>query len=311
MVRQSLAYSLLVACITAVYLIAVLILEKWFQGFFGYRSILATAIVALLIAIFFIPVRNRIQAFVDRALFRGTPPELAAQREQLLAEVRRGEQMKAVGTLAAGLAHEIKNPLASIKTFTESLGTHYDDRGFRDKFQKIVGGEVERINLIVQQLLEFAKPMPPKLQPLQVPRLLDETLEFLNSEFVQRHIQVSRHYDGAGEILGDPQQLKQVFLNLFLNSLQAMNGQGRLEIIARQEGSELVIGIQDNGCGIASKDLPHVFEPFFSTKPNGTGLGLAVVHGIIQEHGGTIEITGEIDHGTHAILRFPLALGSR
>ena len=130
-----------------------MVMERWFQGFLGYRSIFATAVVAFLIAVFFNPLRDRIQAFVDRALFKATPAELVAQREQLLVEVRKGDQMKAVATLAAGLAHEIKNPLASIKTFTEYLSTHHDDPVFRDKFQKIVGGEVERINLIVQQLL--------------------------------------------------------------------------------------------------------------------------------------------------------------
>ena len=307
-IRRSVVYSILIACITATYLVMVLVMEKAFQGFLGYRSIFATAFVGFLIAIFFNPLRDRIQALVDRALFRATPAELAAQREQLLVEVRRGEQMKAVATLAAGLAHEIKNPLASIKTFTEHLDQHYGDPVFCAKFKKIVGGEVERINLIVQQLLEFAKPMPPKLQPLQVPRLLDETLEFLNSEFVQRHIQVSRHYDGAGEILGDPQQLKQVFLNLFLNSLQAMNGQGQLAVATHRQDGDLIVTITDNGAGIAPQDLPRVFEPFFTTKPQGTGLGLAVVRSILEEHRGRIEIKSDTGNGTNVRLYMPLAV---
>ncbi|MBI3011402.1 MAG: hypothetical protein HYY58_02785 [Candidatus Omnitrophica bacterium] len=221
-IRRSVAYSILIGCITATYLVMVLIMEKWFQGFLGYRSLFATVVVAFLIAIFFNPLRNRIQEFVDRRLFKATPVELAAQRDQLLTEVRKGEQQKAVATLAAGLAHEIKNPLASIKTFTDYLNTRYDDPAFRAKFQKIVGGEVERINLIVQRLLEFAKPVPPKLMPVQVAKLVDETLEFLSGEFLQRHIEVHRRYEAHPQVLADPQQLKQVFLNLFLNSLDAM-----------------------------------------------------------------------------------------
>lgn len=122
-IKRSVVYSLLIACITAMYLVMVLVMEKGFQGFFGYRSFFATGVVAFLIAMFFNPLRNRIQAFVDRALFTATPVELAAQREQLLAELRKSDQMKAVATLAAGLAHEIKNPLTSIKTFTEHLET--------------------------------------------------------------------------------------------------------------------------------------------------------------------------------------------
>jgi len=307
-IRKSLVYSLLVACITASYLVVVLVMEKWFQGFFGYRSILATAAVAFLIAIFFNPLRDRIQAFVDRALFKATTPELASQREQLLVEVRKGEQMKAVATLAAGLAHEIKNPLASIKTFTESLDGHYSDPEFRKKFKRIVGGEVERINLIVQQLLEFAKPVPPKLMPLEVAQVVDDTLEFLGGEFVKRQVAVNRRYDAKVRILGDPQQLKQVFLNLVLNSLDAMNGHGKLDVQTAVEGSDLVASIADNGSGIAPKDLPHVFEPFYTTKSNGTGLGLAVVHGIVKEHGGRIQIQSQAGQGTTMRLYLPIAI---
>ena len=251
--------------------------------------------------------RDRIQAFVDRWLFAATAPELAEQREQLLTEVRKGEQMKAVATLAAGLAHEIKNPLASIKTFTEYLGSRYDDPEFRAKFQKIVGGEVERINLIVQQLLDFAKPAPPKLTPVDVPQLLDETLELLNGELVHRHVQVQRYYKGSERVLGDPQQLKQVFINLVLNSLQAVNGGARLDIRTAVEGSSLSVTIADNGCGIAPKDLPHVFEPFYTTKPTGTGLGLAVAQGIVTEHGGQIEVESRPGEGTRLTLHLPIA----
>jgi signal transduction histidine kinase len=307
-IQRSVVYSLLIACMTASYLVMVLIMERWFQGFFGYRSIFATSFVAFLIAIFFNPLRNRIQAFVDRALFKATPVELVAQREQLLVEVRKGEQMKAVGTLAAGLAHEIKNPLASIKTFTDYLDAHYADPAFRAKFKKIVGGEVERINLIVQQLLDFAKPVPPKLAPIDVPRLLDETVELLNSELVERRVEVDRCYDASATILGDPQQLKQVFLNLILNSLQAMNGNGRLAIQTGRTGSELVVTIADNGVGIDPKDLPRIFEPFFTTKPSGTGLGLAVVQGIVKEHRGRIAVESHPGQGTTTQLFLPIAV---
>ncbi len=305
-IRRSLIYSLLIACITATYLVMVLVMERWFQGFMGYRSAFSTLIVAFLIAIFFNPLRDRFQAFVDRALFQATPAELAEQREQLLAEVRKSDQMKAVGTLAAGLAHEIKNPLASIKTFTEYLRTRHADPEFRDKFQKIVGGEVERINLIVQQLLEFAKPAPPKLVPMEITVLLDETLELLGGELTQHQVSVNKDYRGLSTILGDRQQLKQVFLNLLLNSLQAMNGYGRLEVKVYQQGAEVVISLTDNGVGIPPEHLPRIFDPFFSTKPTGTGLGLAVVQGIIKEHGGHIEVASRVGKGTIVNLRLPL-----
>lgn len=304
-IRRSVVYSLLIACITGAYLVAVLVMEKWFQGFFGYRSLLATGFVAFLIAIFFNPLRDRIQALVDRALFKATTAELAEQREQLLTEVRKGEQMKAVATLAAGLAHEVRNPLSSIKTFTEHLETHFDDPAFRTKFRKIVGGEIERINLIVQQLLDFAKPVPPKLQPVDLGKLVDSTVDLLSGELLKRQVEVGRTYAPAAQILGDPQQLRQVFLNLFLNSLDAMNGHGRLRVDIRQQGPEVMVQVSDNGPGIPPEHLPKVFEPFFTTKPNGTGLGLAVVRGIVREHRGRVSVSCPEGKGTTFELRFP------
>ena len=263
--------------------------------------------------------------------------ELAEQREQLLVEVRKGDQMKAVATLAAGLAHEVKNPLTSIKTFTEHLEDRYDDPEFRKKFKRIVGGEVERINLIVQQLLEFAKPVPPKLKPIQVSSLVDETLEFLNNELVQHDVEVQRAYHTQALILGEPQQLKQVFLNLILNSLQAMNGHpstpgslrpqaslpvaqdsalaaqsiglhGRIVVTTEVRGSEYCVTIADNGSGIAPQYLPQIFEPFFTTKPSGTGLGLAVVQGIVREHGGRIDVESQPGQGTRVRISLPIAI---
>ncbi len=305
---KTLVYSSLIALMTSLYLVMVLVMEKWFQGFLGYRSIFATAFTAFLIAILFNPIRSRIQAFVDRALFKATPAELVAQREQLLAEVRKSDQMKAVSTLSAGLAHEIKNPLASIKTFTDYLQTHYDDPEFRAKFQKIVGGEVERINLIVHRLLDFAKPVLPQLAPVEIPRIVDETLEFLGNEFVQHRVEVRRRYGAKPPVLGDAKQLKQVFLNVFLNSLQAMNGRGGLDITTAVEGSEFVVTVSDTGCGIVAKDLPHIFDPFYTTKAGGTGLGLAVVQGIIKEHGGRIEVKSQLGKGTNVILHLPIAV---
>lgn len=307
-VRKTLVYSLLAGLITATYLVMVLIMEKGFQGFFGYRSIVATVVVGFVIAICFNPLRDRIQAFLDRALFKGTTAELAAQREQLLAEVRKSEQMKAVGTLAAGLAHEIKNPLASIKTFTECLDQKHSDPAFLEKFKRIVGGEVERINLIVQQLLDFAKPVPPKLAPVDLGHLLDTTLELLNSEILQRHVEVKRVYGTNKIVLGDPQQLEQVFLNLLLNSLQALNGRGALEVRTDLQASDLRVTIADNGPGIDPDVLPRIFEPFFTTKETGTGLGLAVVQGVVKEHGGRVVVASQPGTGTTVQVYLPAAV---
>jgi signal transduction histidine kinase len=306
-VRKSLIYSLLVTALTVGYFSFIYALEKVFQTAFGYQSVGFSLAAFAIMALAFQPLKVGIQSLVDWLFFRRPHEEMVRRMERLEEEIRRTEKLKAVSSLAAGLAHEIKNPLTSIKTFTDHLEERYEDPAFRAKFTRIVGGEIERINLIVQQLLEFAKPLPPKLQPVSVSRLLDETLALITNELVERRVSVSRRDAVTPPVLGDAQQLKQVFLNLFLNSLQAMNGAGRLEIDAASAGAELAVTISDNGAGIAPKDLSRIFEPFFTTKSEGTGLGLAVVHGIVTEHGGRISVESHPGRGTRVTLTLPLA----
>ena len=306
-IRKSLVYSMLVAVITAVYFSVVFIAEKALQGVMGYRSLIGSVGAGFVITLGLTSLKEFVQRFVDRALFKATPAELVAQREQLLVEVRKSDQRKAVATLAAGMAHEIKNPLTSIKTFAAYLPEKAHDPSFQQKFQRIVTQEVDKIDQLVRQLLDFAKPTPPQLQPTHVSQLLDETLEFLSSECLKKRIQIERSYASDGAIQADPQQLRQVFLNLLLNSLEAMDGGGgKLSVTTAAGHGQLTVAIQDTGPGIPNEHLTRVFDPFFTTKPHGTGLGLSIVHSIITEHHGTIAFDSQPNHGTRCTLAFPL-----
>ena len=307
-VRRSLVYSILITLLTVGYFGFVYVIERFFQTTLGYRSIGFSLSAFALMALLFQPLKISVQRLVDWCFFRAPHEELVRRMERLEREVQQADKLKAVSTLAAGLAHEIKNPLTSIKAFTEALGDRYDDPIFREKFQKIVGGEVARINLIVTQLLEFAKPAAPHLEATTIAKLLDETLDLLNSETVRRRIEVERAYGATDAIQADPQQLRQVFLNLFLNSLEAMNGSGgRLAVSMRREGSRLTVAIEDSGAGISKEHLSHIFDPFFTTKSAGTGLGLSIVRSIITEHHGTIAFESQPHHGTTCTLTFPLS----
>ena len=307
-IRRGVVYSILIACITASYLVMVLIMEKWFQGFLGYRSVVATGIVAFVIAVCFNPLRNWIQARVDRALFKGTPVELAAQREQLLHEVQKSEQLKAVATLAAGMAHEIKNPLAAIKTFTEFLPEKHRDPEFIKTFHRIVGQEVERIHTTVQNLLTFAKPEAMTREPVNIAVVIHETLALLNGDCLKRRVAVETSIEEPSlQMIGDRTRLRQALLNLCLNSLEAMEGGGTLSVAVSSQNAHITLAVRDTGKGIARADLPRVFEPFFTTKPTGTGLGLSVVHGIVEEHGGTVSIDSQSGQGTIVRLELPAA----
>ena len=308
--RRSLVYSILAGCITALYLVAVLIMEKCFQGFFGYRSLVATTVVGFAIAMGFVPLKNAVQAFVDRYFFHGSQEELAVENEHLRKEVQQTERLKAVATLAAGMAHEIKNPLASIKTFAEYLPEKYGDPAFREKFAKIMGQEVDKMNTLVQRLLEFSRPTQPQLHPVHLSSVVRDTLDFLQGTLLQKQIQVETAFVKTDEVLADPGQLKQVFLNVLLNSIEAMEQPGRITISTRQNNGCLEVRLTDTGPGIPKRDLPHVFDPFYTTKPDGTGLGLSVVHSIVREHGGRITIHSEVGKGTQVQMYLPVNGGA-
>ncbi len=305
-IRKSLVYSLLITSLTVGYFGLVYSVEWLFRTTFGYQSVWLSLAAFALMALFFQPLKLGIQRIVDRLFFHAPHEELARRMERLEQEVRQAEKLKAVSTLAAGLAHEIKNPLSSLKTFATYLPEKGADPAFQQKFQRIVTQEVDKIDRIVRELLDFAKPAPLQLQPVQVSHLLDETLDFLNSETLKHRIEVERSYDANGSIRGDPQQLRQVFLNLFLNSLEAMDGGGKLSVSTVVRNGHLTVAIEDTGKGISKEHLSHLFDPFFTTKPNGTGLGLSVVHGIITEHRGTITLDSHPGRGTTVKIELPL-----
>ncbi len=243
--------------------------------------------------------------------------------KRLELQIRRSDRLASLGTLSAGMAHEIKNPLVSIKTFAQLLPERYQDSDFRETFSNLIGHEIDRIDSLVNQLLRFARPAKPQLQPLHVHEVLDKSLLLVGHRLYQKDIKLTRSWKAdVDTIKADPDQLEQVFLNFFLNAMDAMKNGGELSVsteigtdeewvhaLSRNNGDRhevLRITIRDSGEGIRSEDLAHVFDPFFTTKDYGTGLGLSVVHGIIQEHGGQIEVESELKKGTAFHILLPL-----
>jgi PAS domain S-box-containing protein len=245
--------------------------------------------------------------------------------KQLELQIRRSDRLASLGTLSAGMAHEIKNPLVSIKTFAQLLPERYLDSDFRETFSNLIGHEIDRIDSLVNQLLRFARPAKPLLKPLHVHEALEKALLLIGHRLYQKEIKLTRSWEAnVDTIRADADQLEQVFLNFFLNAMDAMKNGGELmvntQILSDERWSSgvsqnngdgqsefLRITIRDTGEGIRTEDIPHVFDPFFTTKDYGTGLGLSVVHGIIQEHGGQIEVESELQKGTAFHILLPLA----
>lgn len=243
--------------------------------------------------------------------------------KRLELQIRRSDRLASLGTLSAGMAHEIKNPLVSIKTFAQLLPERYQDSDFRETFSNLIGHEIARIDSLVNQLLRFARPAKPVLKPMHVHEVLEKSLLLVGHRLYQKDIKLTRSWEAnVDTIRADADQLEQVFLNFFLNAMDAMKTTGELIVRTEIRGDEdwvsaltqtngkaheiLRITIRDTGEGIRAEDIPHVFDPFFTTKDYGTGLGLSVVHGIIQEHGGQIEVESELKKGTAFHILLPL-----
>ena len=306
-IKKSVAYSLLVTLLTVSYFGLVYGIERIFQVTLGYHSVWLSVAAFALMALGFQPIKIGIQRAVDRLFFHAPHEELGRRMERLEQEVRQADKLKAVSILAAGMAHEIRNPLSSIKTFAEFLPERGTDPEFQRTFHRIVTDQVNRIDQIVRQLMNFAKPASTSLQPVRVTNVLDDTLNFLSSDCLKRRVQVHKIFDTDEPIQADSQQLHQVFLNLLLNSLEAMDAQGgQLAVATARNNGHLHVTIEDTGPGIPKEQLERVFEPFYTTKASGTGLGLCVVRDIMKEHRGAITIDSIPGCGTTVTLKFPL-----
>lgn len=244
--------------------------------------------------------------------------ELKALEEQ----VRRSSQLSSVGTLAAGMAHEIKNPLVTIKTFTQLLPERYTEPDFREDFSSLVAHEVKRIDDIVNQLLSFSKPTKPILDSMNLHDTIGGTLKLINEQLAQNNIELNTNLQAKTDLIyGDDKLLSQVLVNLCLNAIEAIGSNGNIHVEttnckyrfadARNQGKPTThkcirFAITDNGPGISPKNLQKIFDPFYTDKSEGTGMGLSISHGIIEEHGSVIEVESELDKGTTFSIYFPL-----
>ncbi|WP_237389701.1 ATP-binding protein [Bacillus sp. USDA818B3_A] len=215
------------------------------------------------------------------------------------------EKLSIVGELAAGVAHEIRNPLTTIKGFVqlykaENRSNHYND---------ILLSELERIEAITSELLSLGKPQAVQLNQVSLGELLENTVELLHPQANMNNIQFDLMVDGGPFIVnGEKNQLKQVFLNVLKNAIEAMPNGGDIQIRLREDGeNSCVISVQDHGLGIPEELLPRLGEPFYSLKEKGTGLGVMICHKILKQHHGTITYTSRLKEGTKVEIKLPLA----
>jgi signal transduction histidine kinase len=218
------------------------------------------------------------------------------------------EKLTALGRMAAGIAHEINNPLAGILLFSSNLVKKAAPGPIKEGLD-IIMQETQRCKIIIQELLEFARDRESQKSLANINTIIEKSLSILENEFRLRHIQLRKKLSPAmTETMLDGHQLEQVFVNLLLNAIQAVDRDGVVTIVSqvapRQEF--IVVEIEDTGCGIPKENMDKIFEPFFSTKKEGTGLGLAVSFGIIQNHQGQIKVDSEKDRYTRFRITLPI-----
>jgi len=219
-------------------------------------------------------------------------------------QVMRSEKLAAIGELAAGIAHEIRNPIASISGSTEILKEELGGSNHLKPLMDIILREADRLNRLVTDFLQFSKPALPQKEVFPLKDLINETLLSLrgNPDWNQ-DVKVEVQIPNSLSLYGDSGQLRQVFLNLFLNAVQAMPHGGILHISALNRDGLVEVSVQDTGVGIPQEIKGKIFDPFFTTKENGTGLGLTIVHQIIKNHQGEIQVKSEFARGTKVTLR--------
>jgi len=238
--------------------------------------------------------------------------------------VQRADRLSSIGTLAAGMAHEIKNPLVSVRTFSQLLPTRYEDPEFRDIFSSTVLSAVDRIDSIVTRLLDFARPRPVNFSLNNICKIIQDAIALTENQVKKANVTIKTDFQYEEMLVFcDEQQLHQVLLNLLLNALEAMQQtnsgvlqfsvySGRLNVSGSTSGTTrsiecVILKVSDTGPGVPEEEIELIFNPFHTTKENGSGLGLSVVHGIVSGHGGSIDVGSAPGHGAEFTIKLPMA----
>ena len=232
------------------------------------------------------------------------------QLKKLEAEMKNKEKWAAIGELSSNIAHEIRNPLASLKGSIEMLKEDMVGEGYKKKLMEIALKEMERLNRIITDFLTYSRPTPPEFKRFELHGMLDETIELLkNVEQNKGGVSIRKNYSGTLEVNADTQKMRQVFWNFGINAIEAMPEGGELIISTRNTDRVVEITFKDFGAGIDGKDIERIFYPFFTTKEQGTGLGLSIAYRIIEEHKGSINVSSSPGVGTIFEIILPKADG--
>ena len=233
--------------------------------------------------------------------------EVYAQLQKSGEQLRRADRLSALGELSAGLAHEIRNPLGSIEGAVQILGRRELAEDTRQEFADLAYREVARLKGLLANFLEFARPQPPRVAASEVVLLLESVVKLASETALMTRVSFRiDSAEGLPSVSVDPEQIKQVLLNLVINAVQAMPNGGQVTLRARRDGDWIQVEVEDEGTGIPPEHLERIFDPFFTTRSHGTGLGLSIAYQIVSQHGGHISARRNPQLGMTFLVTLPL-----
>lgn len=231
----------------------------------------------------------------------------AEERLRLEEKLRQAEHLSAIGEMTAGVSHEIRNPLGIIKSSAQLLKKKMERLDAKTHIPDIIIEESARLDNIITDFLDFAKPKFPDLHPCRIEEIIDKNIDFLTPQISERNIEIQKEIPShLPEVLADSAMLYQAFLNLLLNAFQSFDSGGTIRITAQHDAGNIVVNFIDSGKGIDEKLLKKIWTPFFTTKDTGTGLGLGIIKNIIEAHNGTITIKNNEDLGANVEITLPV-----
>ncbi len=240
--------------------------------------------------------------------------ELSAAYKKLnetFEQLRHSDRLASLGELAAGIAHEVRNPLGSIQGAVEILSEGLPPSSPKLEFAQIAKKEVAVLDKLVNEILRFSKPTPPRKIPTDLAELVEAAYRLCADQALRQNVDIVREFDATiPKVLVDPEQIKQVLLNIMINAIQIQPQGGKVLIRIFRDSEELVVSMQDSGPGIKPEHFDRIFDPFFTTKRDGTGLGLSISYQLVSGNGGRIRATSPPGKGACFILSFPVAVSS-
>jgi signal transduction histidine kinase len=228
--------------------------------------------------------------------------------KKLKSDLQEQERLKTIGSLASGIAHEIRNPLNALRLCIEKLKR--EEKEETNELLPIITDEIGRIEKTVEDFLNFTRPFKYRLKEVKLNHILDETVSLLEEKALKKHIVMKREFEIIPEIDGDESELRKVFMNIIGNSIDAVVDGGEIIIQTKSNREIVEINVRDTGVGISKEDIKRIFDPYFSKKKGGTGLGMSTAKRIVGGHGGKIRISSEVGKGTEVVIRFPAKKGS-